>query len=352
MNNTKTIFAVSQLPTLQNRVYKTSKEANNCVKGDVALALDPLTGIITNIAFDKNLVTYNENYDNEQCHSKAYLHHLEKVHQLIRKYLGREKLFEIGCGKGRLIEILNRSGCDITGCDRSYIGMDPGISCNLYPFENAPTNRKIILRHVLEHVPNPIGFLRTIAQVNCGGLIYIEVPCFEWILKKRAWFDIFYEHVNYFCLKDFLRIFSDLVAFEHFFGEQYFYVIADLDNLRDDTAINKSVSSVSSIQIPHDFEPNFENNAKHDDVIWGAASKGVRYCMARQQQGYPVKAAVDINPMKQNCFLPGSGVPIVSPHDFLANYRPPRKIIVMNSNYLEEISSLAGSDYRYEVLDA
>ena len=48
-----------------------------------------------------------------------------------------------------------------------------------------------------------------------------KVPCFDWICSKRAWFDIFYEHVNYFRLSDFGRIFGRLVHADRAFGGQY-----------------------------------------------------------------------------------------------------------------------------------
>ncbi|REN21137.1 methyltransferase domain-containing protein, partial [Mycobacterium tuberculosis] len=67
----------------------------------------------------------------------------------------------------------------------------------------------IVLRHVLEHIPQPFEFLKEIADANGGqGKIYIEVPCFDWICRHGAWFDIFYEHVNYFRATDFERMFE------------------------------------------------------------------------------------------------------------------------------------------------
>jgi len=38
-------------------------------------------------------------------------------------------------------------------------------------------------------------------------LIYIEVPCFDWICLHRSWFDVFYQHFN-FRLADFDRVFG------------------------------------------------------------------------------------------------------------------------------------------------
>ena len=89
------------------------------------------------------------------------------------------------------------------------------------------------MRHVLEHILNPINFLSEVKKSNGGqGLIYIEVPCFDWIMKNRTWFDIFYEHINYFRLDDFKRMFGRVIECGYCFGGQYLYVIADLSTLR------------------------------------------------------------------------------------------------------------------------
>ena len=50
----------------------------------------------------------------------------------------------------------------------------------------------MVLRHVLEHIPQPMDFLASIANANGGkGKIYLEFRCLDWILRKYAWFDIF-----------------------------------------------------------------------------------------------------------------------------------------------------------------
>jgi hypothetical protein len=78
----------------------------------------------------------------------------------------------------------------------------------------------------------PYDFLCQLRDANGGGgMIYIEVPCFDWILSERAWFDIFYEHLNYFCLTDFDRMFDRVIQKGRFFGDQYLYVVADLASL-------------------------------------------------------------------------------------------------------------------------
>ena len=74
------------------------------------------------------------------------------------------------------------------------------------------SSKGFLLRHVLEHIPNPFEFLLRLKEANGRkGRIYIEVPCFDWICEHCAWFDIFYEHVNCCRISDFYRMFGSVV---------------------------------------------------------------------------------------------------------------------------------------------
>jgi hypothetical protein len=46
--------------------------------------------------------------------------------------------------------------------------------------------------------------------------------------RAQSWFDLFYEHVNYFRLDDLRRMFGTVHEAGHLFGGQYLYIVADL----------------------------------------------------------------------------------------------------------------------------
>jgi hypothetical protein len=86
---------------------------------------------------------------------------------------------------------------NVVGCDPTYEGTNPRVIKRNFAAELGIRADAIVLRHVLEHIQDPVDFLRQLKDANGGqGRIYIEVPCFDWICRHRAWFDIFYEHVN------------------------------------------------------------------------------------------------------------------------------------------------------------
>jgi hypothetical protein len=206
---------------------------------------------------------------------------------------------------------------------------------------------------VLEHIPQPLGFLRTALAANGGGgAIYIEVPCLDWILRKRAWFDVFYEHVNYFRLSDFDRMFGKVHESGHQFGGQYLYAVADLASLRDPAG----AGAPSPASIPDDFFSGIDRSLRGTSagaqrVIWGGAAKGVMFSHHALARGLSLEFAIDINPAKQGKYLAGTGMPVLSPAQGLPGLRPGADIFVMNSNYLEEIRALAGPAFRYIPVD-
>jgi threonine dehydrogenase-like Zn-dependent dehydrogenase len=212
-----------------------------------------------------------------------------------------------------------------------------------------------VLRHVLEHVRDPVGFLRHIRDSNGGaGRIYIEVPCFDWICEHRAWFDIFYEHVNYFRASDFQRMFGTLHQAGHVFGGQYQYVVADLATLRAPL-----LPESDGFAFPADFlatVTGFAEKIKAGDtrqraVIWGGASKGVIFALYMQRAGAGIDFVIDINPAKQGRYLAATGLKVSSPEQALAQLEPGATIFVMNGNYLPEIRQMTRNQFNYLTVD-
>jgi hypothetical protein len=349
----KILYCQKNFPVLQNRVYETSEEAKNCPTGDIEIIQNDENGLIYNNAFDLDIIVYDKNYNNEQGVSKHFQNHLLEVAQMIEQNLGKEKLVEVGCGKGLFLEMLLNRDVDIVGFDPTYVGKNPRVIKKFFEkgIISEPANG-LILRHVLEHILNPYIFLNQLKESNGGkGLIYIEVPCFEWICKNRVWFDIFYEHVNYFRLDDFNRMFGKIISCGHFFGGQYLYIIADLSTLRDPA----SYLSQSKFDFPIDFINSLKTNQNkkiNEKVcIWGAGSKGVIFSLLRYRESLPVDFVIDINSSKQGKYLPVTGLLVESPESVLCKLPKGSSIYVMNSNYLEEIKHLSNDDYNYITLD-
>jgi hypothetical protein len=339
------LYRIEQLPIFQNRMYNTKHEARNCPKGDIQLVEDLTTGLVHNNVFRPELMVYDKHYQNEQAVSQLFQKHLEIVANIIERQMGKKHIVEVGCGKGYFLEKLLAKGFDVTGFDPTYEGKNLRVKRQYFAPGVSEKAHGLILRHVLEHIQNPIAFLEMLKIANnSSGKIYIEVPCFDWICKRKAWFDVFYEHVNYFRLTDFKRMFGEVVESGSLFGGQYLYVIAELSSL----TIPK-IDMNDRVNFPIEFTSSI--NDHNGVVIWGGASKGVIFSLLKERAGCPIDAVIDINPAKQGKFLPGTGLLVKSPEHSLEKLPPGSTIFVMNSNYLEEIRKMSGNIFNYIGID-
>jgi hypothetical protein len=371
----KLLYQQDDFPVFQNRMYESKEEAINCPKGNIRLVENLESGLVYNDAFLPELMVYDGNYQNEQAVSPLFQSHLETVATAIGRFMGKESLIEVGCGKGYFLELLLTKGFDITGFDPTYEGINPRVKRQYFESGVIEKANGLILRHVLEHIQDPVSFLEQLKVANGGsGKIYIEVPCFDWICEHKAWFDVFYEHVNYFRLLDFSRMFGEVIESGKVFGGQYLYVIAELSSLR-----TPNIDMKNRINFPSDFTKNIteqnrteqnrteqnrteqnrteqnrtEQNRTEQNrtAIWGGASKGVIFALLKARTGQPVSTVIDINPAKQGRFIAGTGLQVESPAHGLLNIQSGATIYIMNSNYLEEIMQMSNHSFNYIGID-
>jgi SAM-dependent methyltransferase len=342
---TRELYRLDQLPIFQNRMYRSEAEAKACPKGDMLLVEDQKSGLIYNAKFRPELMNYDDCYQNEQGVSQFFREHLNSVTSIVERCLGRDSIVEVGCGKGFFLEMLLEKGFDVTGFDPTYEGNNPRVRRHNFEIGVGIQAEGLILRHVLEHIQDPYDFLVELKAANGGkGKVYIEVPCFDWILKHSAWFDIFYEHVNYFRLSDFQRMFGSLVESGWLFGEQYLYIVADLETLR-----RPVIEANDRVDMPERFSNKLSGSCQA--AIWGGASKGVIFALLMERAGQAVNLVIDINPAKQGLYLPATGLLVHSPDDALATLPKGSTIYVMNSNYLNEIKQMSKNLFNYIEID-
>jgi SAM-dependent methyltransferase len=122
----------------------------------------------------------------------------DKVQNLAQILAGRRpsSVLEVGCGTGAVLgEVARRGignrhiGVDIADPWRHLDPDARGLDFKTYdglrlPFDDDSFDL-VYATHVLEHVPDPRGFLTELARV-CSGLIYVEVPCEMHIRVRRT----------------------------------------------------------------------------------------------------------------------------------------------------------------------
>lgn len=335
------IFPKIKVPVLQNRVFENQQSAVDSDFGFIEVAKNKDSGIFENRLFDSKKLIYDSNYDNEQSNSVVFQNHLKEVVNILFPYLENKKIIEVGCGKGYFLELLIAQGIDAYGCDPAYTGKSDRVVREFFSEELRLRGEFIVLRHVLEHIQNPVDFLYRIAAANVNkGQIYIEVPDFNWIIKNQAFFDVFYEHVNYFRPKDFRNIFSNILDQGLLFGGQYQYVIADLSSIQLPPYKIEQSSNDDVIKFESLYSLAKKLKSSSSPIyIWGAASKGVILAMHLLEAGIAIQNLIDINPNKQGKFTALTGIQIISPEQF-CSIGTGSTLIIVNPNYEAEIKKV------------
>lgn len=335
------VYRAAGIPVFQNKVYPDLTQAREATTGDVELLACNHCGYVMNGAFDVNLMQYDVSYQNEQALSPTFDQYLDAVIDMLeRQGFSEGRVVEVGCGKGSFLQKLWARGFTAQGFDTAYEGADPRIVCEYFGPQHAdPDIDLIVLRHTLEHIENPLGFLQGLARLTGPQTqIYIEVPSLEWIVVKRAFWDIFYEHCNYFTQRSLAAMFGSTQG-GLLFGNQYMYVVAPLNSVLERAAASDSPlpSELSMLQEKIDAHARFVR--EHSGMlVWGAGAKGSTFVNITDPSRRFIQAVVDINTRKAGNFIAGTGHPVITPTDIARTGA--QAILVMNENYLDEIRGM------------
>ncbi len=345
------ILFEAKAPIFQNKLFVNKESARLCPVGLIELVWDDRQGCVVNQAFTPINNDYDSSYNNDQGNSERFKTHLSKTLDLLASRLDRDAaIVEIGCGNGAFLDALNERGfTNLLGYDTAYQGSKTYIKKEYISDFSGLQADLIILRHTLEHIQHPRDFLeemRRASSKKCGKpFVYIEVPSLEWILENNSFYDIFYEHVNYFDLDFFENIFPGSIAFRSF-SHQYLSVFASLESMNINHCHKKCTRSLmdalSKIKAERQRIVNYLMN--RDLIIFGAGAKGATLCFHLRAAGTTGKIIlVDSNPSKQGCYSCGLDIVIQSPDSVVSlDQIASHEVLVMNPNYLDEIRQALG----------
>ena len=354
--STETSVERESLPVLNNVTYPTRDAARSAPVGSFALATCLACGFSHNRGFEPNLVAYDENYDNHVESVVFDTYYSDLVRLIIRRFkLSDGTVYDIGCGDGQLLKVLCEAAPNVSG-----VGIDP--SC--HPTQDGnfrlikgtpdeanllPDARLVILRHVLEHIDDPVEFLTRLREEVPDAPFFIEVPDLNWILTSGAFWDFTYEHCNYFTLPT-LRLTLETAGFSvveqhRSFGDQYQWAIcrpADNRPPPQKNRVGNADSELAAVQaylaVEADRFATISELAEGPDhfVIWGMSGKGV--ILASLLPEGVVSGGIDMNRAKQGRYAPTSALRIHSPG--WLNSVGGSTVLVMNPNYATEIGNL------------
>lgn len=359
-DNLTTLIEVHGIPVHSVQLIHSREQALNYPKGDLVLTHCEQCHFIFNSAFDESLLDYSEVHESTQIHSRTFqLFHEKLALQLLEKYnLRRKKLLEIGCGQGEFLTLL----CDLG--DNQGIGFDPAYRPSSYRNESVQVETRcypsghetedldfLCCRMTLEHVPNARSFVQNIANsIRHNTTVFFQVPNAERILRDVALYDVYYEHCSYFSTASLCRLFQicglEVTATDITYNDQYLTIdarpVQTESERRERWYHPESVSNVSTF--PQRWKTiisqwrkllNQWQFAGERTVLWGGGSKAVAFC-TNLEIDREIDFVVDINPMKHDTYLAGSGHEVVSPQALIQ--REPDRVILMNPIYRDEVA--------------
>ena len=347
------VYEKSGVPAINNRVYLTAKEAAAAPIGRIELGSCLSCDFVFNAAFDERLAEYTEEYNAARSHSPTFSTYLDSVVDICSEGLVQGTcVLEIGCGDGSFLEKLyNLTGAFCDGYDVSASQRPTGSGLRFHqkifkPEVDGAEYEFLALRHVLEHIPAPRAFLEKLLAADTlakGGQIYIEVPDVGWILENATFFDITYEHCNYFCRASLNQLLESLgfinIRIQNVFDGQYLMLRGVYD---PDIAVERRTEVAAS---HNDFTPLHEHRKKWIEFIrsmpyvsiWGASGKGaILLSDLDKSTREHIRLVIDTNSRKQGFFLPTSAKLVEAP-EALRGVEPPQTVLVMNPIYESEI---------------
>ncbi len=359
------LLEFAAVPVNCSELHHTAAEAVAAATGPFRLVLCPTCGDVCNQAFDASILTYDAAYENALDFSPSFREYLGALADDLteRHDLHGRTIVEVGCGQGSFLAALCAGGENRGyGFDPSFRGdLDLPATVEIVTELFDPTTATVrgdlyCARHVLEHIPEPLTFLRHLrpAVADHDATLYLEVPAGEAVFGGDASFDLIYPHVSYFSAPALVGLLGRagyaVDRVDHRFGGQYLSVearaaaaagapvaageiAAFVDEARRAAATLDRTLDAARARI------DAAGSRDRRTALWGAGAKAVTFMALLDRR---IDAVVDINPRKLGSFVPGSGVEIEAPSS-LGSWAP-EIVFVLNPMYRDEIAGMLSAD--------
>ncbi|MGE0143137.1 MAG: class I SAM-dependent methyltransferase [Planctomycetota bacterium] len=355
------------LPVHCNAYAQSREAARSAPRAVIELVQCRNCAHVFNRAFDEASLTYDARYETSLHHSAVFVAWAEDLIARLESRFRERRLdvIEIGCGRGEFLAMLAARGHRCRGFDRSYDGRhapserlriegrdyDPSI-------DDAADVDLVVSRHVLEHLADPIQLLRSMRSAMTGhALGYLEVPNGNWTIRDGGIWDLIYEHAGYFVPTSLAALLDRAnlapLAIEEEFGRQFLAAtIVSTSSAKGHRSTADRVAVARALSYGTRFSDTYraelsrwsgvleaEVAAGRKIALWGIGSKAVSF-LNLLPHGSHIAYAIDQNPAKLGCFVPGSGHRITDPVSLRGVSLD--TVLIANPRYLDEIRSRLG----------
>lgn len=282
------------------------------------------------------------------------------------------KILDIASNDGTLLAFFKESGMQVTGIDpsapASELANAKGIN-TICDFFNEESAGRLLLEfgkvdiitatNVITHVPDPVSFLGNCKKILKGsGTIVLEFYNFENIIENNAFDQIYHEHISYFNFTVFYNILKNAglrpykVAETRAQGGSLRVFVSRMDEHEPDDSVPQTLNSEGGprnilrryISFPkkvidrkNEINALLKEELDAGSVIigYGASAKATVISNYLGFTPGTIKAIADKSPIKIGRFIPGVGIPIISPEQI--NDLNPDLIIIFAWNIKNEI---------------
>ena len=355
-------FAIPAVPVTGASVFATAEEARSLPSGRIQLAHCAHCGFVYNRVFDPRLGEIGAQYESSQA---ASAHFGSFAQSLARDWVTRHRLtgktvLEVGCGGGDFLRQLVECGVGkAIGIDPLADGAGkartPGVELIARSFDVTQVHLAadaLVCRHTLEHIQDVRGFLSLVRDwvaADPRRAALFEIPDAERVFAERAFWDIYYEHCNYFTEQTATNAFVlaglEITRIARVYDGQYLIVEARARSQSDPAGallmkpdlLARYREFADDVRVAIDACQAALRHLRRQQrplIVWQGAAKTVGF-MSALHDPTVIDGAIDLSPQRQGKYLPGSGLPVYAPEEL--RRLAPEFVVLMNPVYLGEV---------------
>jgi SAM-dependent methyltransferase len=361
------------VPVQSTALFASADTARAAPSGRLRLVGCHHCSAASNAVFRADLVPYDSSYENSQLFSPRFRAFAEDLSDdlVARHALGGGHVVEVGCGKGEFLALIcTRGSMRGTGFDPTYdgevdaLGTPGSVRIKRTWFDERAADDPadvVCCRHVLEHIPEPVGFLGSIRRaMRPDTVLYLEVPNARFTFTESGLWDLIYQHCIYFTAEALeAAVHAAGFAVERqqvVFDEQFLALEATATDRPHEPRTTARVATAASVVDGFWAETvRFASlvDAWHERLtswheagrrvaLWGAGAKGVTFLNLTADTESagdtgPIEVVVDVNERKQGHYLAGTGHRVDPPARLKAIQ--PDVVLIANRAYEAEIAT-------------
>lgn len=364
------------LQPLANK-YLTRKEIKNKKKEQfyhLEVGFDNKTKLVSILNKVPSQKMFDNSYPYRSSMSKTMTESFKKLSKKIIRVFNPKLILEIGSNDGSLVKNFNKKKviCVEPCKNLAIITKNKGFKTydDYWDIKLAKKIKSkyqkfdlIIANNVLAHIPNINSFVKGIKTIlHNKGIATIEFQYVVDLIKKNVFDNIYHEHYFYHSFLAFSKVLKrhklksfDIEKVDTQGGSLRVYITHNSNHLFKQTTSLKSIIknekklgvndlnfyskfSKQTISKKNEFLSTIIKIKKQNKTIfgYGAAAKGntmLNFCGIKSDM---INYVIDKNEFKQNKYLPGSRIPIVS-EKFIKKIKPDF-IVIFPWNIAKEIS--------------